>query len=275
MNRPTPSESASLPLAATPRSQVMTITPAVAGKWLLSNHNNRPLNRVHVNELVTALRAGHWALNGETIKFSADGRLLDGQHRLHACVLANLPFPSYVTFGLEERSFATIDTGKPRGAKDVLAIQGERETSRLASGARIAFLIDRRRIHIGRISVTNTDVIDYLEANPGLRNFIDSSKGLRQFFGAAVYCGIRYLTYRSHPELCDSFWEAVGSGTGLAERSPARLLRERMIANMGSTSKLRPLDTYALVIKAWNAHVAGRELGALRWTKNEDFPTIL
>ena len=98
------------------------ITPEVARAYLESNTRNRPVFVARVAEYATAMRNGKWVLNGDTLRFDASGRLIDGQHRLHACVQAGTQCCTYVLRGIDDaRAFLTIDVGKVRGASDMLA----------------------------------------------------------------------------------------------------------------------------------------------------------
>jgi hypothetical protein len=105
---------------------VAEITPELAKHLLAStNHDNRPLKTAHVKMLSTALKNDEWMLNGETIAFSKSGRLLDGQHRLNACVNTGKAFQTVIIKGIEdEAAFGTIDTGKPRSVTDLMSLQG-------------------------------------------------------------------------------------------------------------------------------------------------------
>jgi hypothetical protein len=104
---------------------VAHITPELAKQLLdTTNHDNRPLKPAHVKMPVTAIN-DEWMLNGETIAFSKSGRLLDGQHRLTACVNTGKAFQTVIIKGIEdEAAFGTIDTGKPRSVTDLMSLQG-------------------------------------------------------------------------------------------------------------------------------------------------------
>src|SRR4051812_39659069 len=100
-------------MAETP--EVVLIAPKLASEWLRTMVANRPLSQIKAVEYGLAMERGDWVLNGETIKFNDKGNLIDGQHRLQACVLAGKPFQTYVVRGIaDDRAFATIDTGKLR-----------------------------------------------------------------------------------------------------------------------------------------------------------------
>jgi hypothetical protein len=108
------------------RAGVAEITPELAKELLAnSNHGNRPLKKAHIKMLTSSLKNDEWMLNGESITFSSSGRLLDGQHRLNACINSGKSFQTIVITGIEdEAAFGTIDIGKPRSVTDLMDLQG-------------------------------------------------------------------------------------------------------------------------------------------------------
>jgi hypothetical protein len=78
---------------------VETITPELA-KLVLERFTkvNRTLRRPKIAKWAKEMKEAEWGVNAEAIKFLHDGRLGTGQHRLHACVLAGVPFQTYVAF---------------------------------------------------------------------------------------------------------------------------------------------------------------------------------
>ena len=70
----------------------------------------------------------------QAIAFSESGRLLDGQHRLHAIVLANKPVTMLVAKNLNENTFSAIDCGVKRTIGDLTNLEkGTAEICRLFS----------------------------------------------------------------------------------------------------------------------------------------------
>jgi len=78
--------------------EVVTVTPEIAGRWLAANCDI-PFNSVQykVDQYARDMLAGHWPLAGEGIRFDEADQLIDGRHRLRACVKAGVPFQTYVT----------------------------------------------------------------------------------------------------------------------------------------------------------------------------------
>ncbi len=105
---------------------VAEITPELAREILEKyNKGNRPLKKDHVKKLASSLKNNEWMLNGEAIAFSKSGDLLDGQHRLTACVSSGKAFKTIVIKGIEgDDAFGTLDIGKSRTVTDLMSLQG-------------------------------------------------------------------------------------------------------------------------------------------------------
>jgi hypothetical protein len=128
------------------RAQWIEITPDEATRWLEKNPNNRDIRSGWVRELAKHMLVGprspgvysaeDWDTPGwdeagwDAIAFDVDGNLLNGQHRLRACVLAGVPFINLVIFGLPRKAGARSGDGvKWRTPKDRLHITGKQATT--------------------------------------------------------------------------------------------------------------------------------------------------
>ena len=101
--------------------KLINVTPETARRLLKNNVSNRPLQKSRVSRLARAMKEGRWVLNGETIKVDTRERLLDGQHRLHACIQSDATFKSYLVTGLSPKAFDTIDQGARRSGADIFS----------------------------------------------------------------------------------------------------------------------------------------------------------
>lgn len=99
---------------------IETITPRIANSYLELNHSNRPLRRAHIKSLAFDMINGDWQLTHQGIAFDATGRLIDGQHRLHAIIEAGVPIQILVTRGCSASSFSILDRGANRRPSDIL-----------------------------------------------------------------------------------------------------------------------------------------------------------
>lgn len=112
------------------KSEVETITPATAQRYLLKNSpRNRPLRSSRVAELSRDILRGDWRLSHQPIAFDTDGNLIDGQHRLNAIIQTGISLQVMVTRGVDPESFDVIDRGLKRSAGDVLGIHGDQAST--------------------------------------------------------------------------------------------------------------------------------------------------
>lgn len=67
----------------------------------LSHEENREVDWAKVREIARDIEAGRWRLNNHLLGFDGKGRLVDGQHRLHAIVQAGIAVEVGVMRNLE------------------------------------------------------------------------------------------------------------------------------------------------------------------------------
>jgi hypothetical protein len=104
-------------------AEFMRVTPTVAKEWLeRSRIKNRDWRPGKMKAFQDAMQRGKFLLNGKTIVFDQDGNILDGHHRLHACVLADVSFDALVVRGIDAKVMHTFDTGANRDVEDDLTI---------------------------------------------------------------------------------------------------------------------------------------------------------
>jgi hypothetical protein len=103
---------------------VTTITPAIAKKWVeKANHpDNRPVSWGRVESFANDMRAGNWRTTHQGICFDAQGRLIDGQHRLHAIVASGVSVSLVVTTNKMANIHDPIDRGRPRSLATVTGL---------------------------------------------------------------------------------------------------------------------------------------------------------
>lgn len=262
-------------------AEFVTITPPMAKAWLALNvANYRPLKPRRVKSLAEDIKNGRWQENGESIKFDVEGNLIDGQHRLSACVSSNAPFRSLVVRGV--RDDVAIDRGRPRNLSDTLRRRGEKEYTALATALRWlhAYEKDRLRSVIGDASpATDQELLLVLERHPGIRESVSGGRVAKQLLRHSMAVGFHYIaTLRSSKETADIFFEKLVKGADLTPVDPIYHFRERLLKNMGAKAKLPRHEICALFIKAWNAWIHERPVNNLRWRASgprpEEFPSF-
>lgn len=257
--------------------QELIITPSVAQDFLARNTTNRPLRQGLVSTYAADMLKGNWQHNGETIKTSVTGNLLDGQHRLHAIIKANIPVKMLVVTSLPEDSFRTIDTGMRRTAGQILGLSGKHNAAIQASiGRWLVFLESKGTANICRTAVTTQQIFDTLERHPLAAHFASrhSEKGIRSLLASATGAVMVLAAEKYGQDVVDSFLDQFSLGESLKKGDPVYELRERMIQNASRVAKLTTASIVAITIKAMRAYAAQKTIGLLRWSPNEEWPEI-
>lgn len=125
-----------------PKASWVTVTPELAMKWLdETNTKNRKVRQAHVDNMASDMLAGKWrGKNGEAIRFDTDGRLVDGQHRLYACIQAELPFDTLLVIGVDPEDYNSIGIGARKSFGDFLGpVHGEKNVALYAATVRLVF----------------------------------------------------------------------------------------------------------------------------------------
>jgi hypothetical protein len=245
---------------------VVTITPKQATAYLKMNVCNRRQRIGHVKTLADAMKRGQWKLNGESIKLNGT-TLIDGQHRLLACVMSGVPFETVIINDMDAEVFDTIDTGVKRSGADTLHMNGEINTNALAAALSVLGMYKDTGHPRGRnLAYTNQDYERMLELYPSIREHVKVAASHKsKILVQSVEVVLRYLFTEVSQKQSDKFFDQLILGIGLEEGSPVLALRNRLIDNAVSVSKLKKEVTFGLVIVAWNAFRACRKLKSIRY----------
>jgi len=110
------------------KTQLVTITPAMAENWLNENNAaNRKLREGLAEKYAADMRSGHWTECPVPISFYDDGNLADGQHRLFAIVESGIAQQFLVLYGLPRKAGLNLDNGAVRTLVDNARIAGNAE----------------------------------------------------------------------------------------------------------------------------------------------------
>lgn len=262
------------------------ITPDTAAAMLETNVNNR--NKKN-EPLAIAMKNGEWRLNGDAIRFSSDGVLLDGQHRLLAIIASGIAVDTIVIRGLDPDSQVTIDSGVKRQVADFLKMRGYKDASKVGAIGVSLMKVDNVGLkmsygHTGYANsrLTTTSILDYIERNYETRiapivrlcdRFTREFRCVRTGMVAPLID--RFIRIDVDDTYC--FIEQV---TGMrAQCQPVQMLVKRLNdEDKDKQSKLSPNTIAALIVKTWNAYMQGEEIKALRYrmggSKPESFPEI-
>jgi len=101
------------------------ISPTAAAEILGSfNDHNRVRRDGATLEYAQSIHDKDWEDTGIPVLFDEHGQLVDGQHRLAACVIAKKSITTLIVFGVDFSSYRAIDRGKKRKLSDDLHTDG-------------------------------------------------------------------------------------------------------------------------------------------------------
>ncbi len=243
------------------KTTIAIITPAQAAKMLEKNAKNRSLRPRRVAEIVRDILAGHWQFNGDAIRFDAEGWLIDGQHRLWACVKSGISIKTIVVRGLPNSVRRTIDSGAKRTIGDRFQIDNVMNANATAASLSIMFQI-ANRLDYGTMTSSEADTA--LGKHPGLALSVTTCRGafpmLNSRLAALHYIG-RYI---GQPARADDFINVWQTGIPCYQGDAAHAARERILRSRGTSNALAPTVMSRMVLHSFNLFLARRSVKAIK-----------
>lgn len=248
----------------TPRSEITVVTPAMATKWLATNERNRSLSDTTVKAYAADMLAGAWRITHQGIGFDVDGKMIDGQHRLHAVIKANIPVTMLVTYNLPRDAQYVIDAPRLRSVKDQLElIDGVTNAMGKAAVAKIVYGLEHNIRQTFKLTLHQTRE---LLARDG--EWIDRIFSLcwGTTLKSAPYVGALVFALGAGEKVYE-FAQLVRNGEGLKRGDPAHTLRDFLLLTRHGGTTLDRLGVSFCVLRAVHAHIHEEELRILRPTQ--------
>lgn len=229
----------------TVNAQQIVITPAIAASLLSKNTRNRPINQKRVADLAREMTRGGFKFNGDTIRVDVNGVLLDGQHRLSACVASGCDFQCILVTGLPPEVMPTIDQHSKRTVGHVLAIEGVKNSNFVAAAIRNAYGVATGTRFAARLNAT--EVILALSRHPRIHFSCDAARACFPKTSAYV-AAIHYIgVYFGRDEQANLYVETWKNGIPQYDGCPIHASRERMLHE----PQMSPTDRMKLCIWSW------------------------
>lgn len=211
------------------------ITPDVAAELIGRNENNRSKKLLKVDQYAKDMRAGKWHPDASDIKFDVNGKLLDGQNRLLACIQADVPFPTLVRTGLDAEAQPHMDTGATRTIGDVFKMHKVPDFNNVAAAVSLrsryeSLVASGDSILERRLPLTRQESLDYLAEHPMIEKVIP----------------LAYATYPVAPGIQRSVWLAGYSTFAEIDEPAARHMAAQFIAGDMEQQQLLALMRYAM-----------------------------
>lgn len=262
----------------TPKITVEVVTPQMAAQMLGTMAGNRRLRVRVVQRYAREMVAGKWLLNGESIKVDRSGRLIDGQHRLNAILMAKVGVQMCVVRGVDESAMITLDTGVGRSFYDVGVIAGKPYAQAVGPIARWWHKYESGSPTVQYVP-THQEMDAMIAKHPSISEsagFVARLKIVHSRCVPSVQGFVHaYTSEKYDREMADSFMQDLNDGASLAATSPIFVLRRRLVDENGK-GRLESAHVLALTIKAWNAWIDGSKLKNLVWRTGgavpEEFP---
>jgi hypothetical protein len=257
----------------------ITITPSMAERILAGNTKNRAVIKFHLKHLEQILTRGEWLFNGEPIIVSHAGRVLDGQHRLMACVNAGVPIDTLLVRGVDESAFPTIDRGVPRTVGSVLSIDGVENFNLVAAALKLLYVFCRTggQVYDGGSVASGfsaTTAREILEKHQGIRDSVRNAMRCNHFHSKSLLAALHYIFSMSDRHVADDLVEVILSGAAEKDR-PFNVLREHVIYARVNRITIGNRSLSAKTIRSFNAEVTGEWIKKVQWRPDGQFPRIV
>jgi hypothetical protein len=262
-----------------PQMRLVTVDPDLANNWL-NDHNthNRHLAPSRVGLYAQTMSKGLWRHpTGEPLIFDRLGRLQDGQHRLAAQVKAGQTITYWVMTDADPDDFLVIDQGRSRTSGDIVGMLGISHRNQVAAIARTVLMMERVQDRVWANGSGNrvlaTEVTSFAQKHQDL--LVPAAQR-----GALVAKNARIpatpfgaVDYWVESQMCGSgqwadFAEGAIHGVGLSPGSPILALRRWGLSRSTMHGINQQLQV-AIVSKAWNAFVDGREIQRITWSSSQ------
>lgn len=272
--------------------EVRTVTPTEAKRYLEKNIMNRKVRMSSVEAYARDMMSGDWQINSQAIAFAEDGVLLDGQHRLMACVMANVPFETLIVRGISKEAMPTIDTGAMRTYSDNLKMRGIGNSRNIAAAVRKWYFIKKYGVSsaFGGLSqkkkkVTNSELDRFMQEHSddlNLLQSIPSKKAFRLLGVPESTITPLYLEFKDAAGLyaAQRFFDQLLDKHRGSHGNPADTCRTTLWSWASRRRSGEPISARrqaACIIKAWNKWSAGECAHQIKLANNqgqEKFPEI-
>ena len=267
------------------KTELRIITPEIAGEMLKRNVSNRKLTTTHVMNLASEMKKGNWMFDGQPIRFSENGGLLDGQHRLNAVAESGLSQEFLILTGIDPAAFKVMDSGRIRTSSDIFSIEGIPNSIVAAACTKLVLthLSGNNALTNGAGTSTkfsNTSLLEFYNKTPNLKKWISEASSRSKFFNKVLspteISALSFLMGEKNVIQSELFWDSVCNGLGLVKGSPIIALRNKLINDKLSLTSFTATYKKALIVKAWNYYRLNKSITYLNFNDElESYPTIL
>ena len=228
---------------------IEAIDPQRATQYLSQNTGNRRISRAHVEALARDLTQDRWMFNAQPICFARSGRLLNGQHRLHAVILAGREIEVPVVRGLDEAAYATYDNHAKRRADLGDRLDSFGDHALAYAMANLLWQHERKTLSMHNAKATAAEIQQIVAEHPRLLMLRSFARKMGHFGRASVIGYAAYVMERDDAELAARFLAALETGADQRPGHPILALRgamQKLRVNKASQS-----EQLAVMLAGW------------------------
>ena len=267
--------------------KVIVLTPRYAGELLATNYDGqRRLNNAYAASIARDITAGKWNGNmvNQAIIVSDTGKLLDGQHRCKACIIANKPIKTEIIYGCPEEWFSMIDANKSRNVRDFIKTKNAvivAGIARFATGIDNGMTIYNASFgsvgYIGdrKIGATRTEVLEKVNENSelyeelaylGVKIYESVHGGSKNAFANALYL-IGYINDFENLDEIRSFVEEIQADITLSEAiaQGKRIAIKNIIEAKNKGMSIKGIEFLALTLAMWSGYINNKKMPVRKW----------
>lgn len=203
-----------------------SITPEKAARFLEKQYKGqRKLNPGTVAQYARDMASGNWNQDIiDPLMLSADGELMNAQHRLSAIIQSGVPIAMYIQRNVPIEAFEYVDNGKSRTVTDFLNTPNNSNVAALAKRAYAtvygkgglyltmngALFISHHRNKNINVRPTRNEIIDYVKDNTEhLTNIVKEGSRVRFHVQTvpltALSYGVWLIKYLNRDTCLDAF----------------------------------------------------------------------
>ena len=262
------------------------VTPELAVTLLEKNHDrNRKVNKMVVDSYARQMIKGLWHPDsGETIKISALGDIIDGQHRLLSIVRANELSDKFrgmemlMISGIPETAFNSIDDGYKRTLANAFSIRGKNLPNQAALNSALTCLTNLQGCaifdkHYESIAATrrnsNAEMMDFYEKLPKFRqvahDFFTKFKhtNIARVMPVGIAFAMYYLYHDVDEEICYSIFKTYETGIPVDDKrelSPTYHVYSRVRRAREMKIRIKPWEHIQMFLWVYTKSLEGKDV---------------
>lgn len=249
---------------------VVEISPKVAEALLLATDESvqRKITQSSVFKYTELMKNGRFIYNHEPLIQDIHGNILNGRHRLTACVSSGVSIVMDMVKGANPNIMASLDDGRVRSGGDVISMQVNGKAYHGTVANAIAFLcgyIENKAVsrggNVDRKTLSNFEMVQFVAKNLEVTyDLYDTAREIHKgkaFIPRGDAAGFYFLLSKINPTLARKFFiDGILLGLGITADSPIFYTRQKLIdssnANRRNSLRLTKREKFILLIRAWN-----------------------